>query len=160
MHTRGEIVADFLSSSDSPEAFLRRLHEGPSQYAGYNVICGDAATGEVTHYSNRANVTPTPLRAGLHAMSNGPMSDVWPKMARGKALLQPLLEDLSLRGMLCCYYCWIAQSFGLYSLFRRFESACKICCLSICTFPQYRPPVNLESPVRVVMMASHGTGAT
>jgi uncharacterized protein with NRDE domain len=103
LHSRGEIVTDFLTSTDSPDTFLNRLHESPSQYGGYNVVCGDAASKQVAHHSNRMSMNSTPLGAGLHAMSNGPMFDVWPKMKRGKALLKPLLEDQSLRGASCCY---------------------------------------------------------
>lgn len=49
------------------------------------------------HMSNRGGVAER-LPPGLHAMSNGPMRDAWPKCRRGRVALEPLLKSLTARG--------------------------------------------------------------
>lgn len=96
--TRGEILQQYLTSDSHPADFARRLEHDADVYAGYNVICGDAAQEALVHYSNRDGAPPVTLTPGLHALSNGDMREDWPKMRRGKEQLLPVLRSIGESG--------------------------------------------------------------
>ncbi|XID74293.1 NRDE family protein [Alkanindiges sp. WGS2144] len=76
--SRGLLVTDYLNGQLSPMVFAQNLamqHE----YAGFNLIVGDLNQAVVL--SNRGTA-PTPLASGLYTLSNGLISEPWPKMER------------------------------------------------------------------------------
>lgn len=76
--SRGLLVTDYLNSDVSPMAFAQQL-AAQHRYAGFNLIVGDLSQAVV--FSNRGT-PPTPLASGLYTLSNGLISEPWPKMER------------------------------------------------------------------------------
>lgn len=77
--SRGELVADFLRGTDSPERYVASL--GMASFAGYNLICGDRDS--LWYASNRA--VERPLAPGVYALSNATLDAPWPKVERLRA---------------------------------------------------------------------------
>jgi uncharacterized protein with NRDE domain len=89
--SRGNLVVDFCTSSEPVETYRETMLDGTDvQYAGYNLIYGTVAAG-FFYYSNR--FAPQKLQPGvLYGLTNGTL-DAWPKVWRGKDLLQQLLLE-------------------------------------------------------------------
>src|SRR5690606_33204860 len=62
----------------SPMAFSQSL-AAQHDYAGFNIIVGNLNQAVV--FGNRGT-PPTPLASGLYVLSNGLISEPWPKMER------------------------------------------------------------------------------
>lgn len=80
--SRGLLITDYLNSDLSPMAFAQSLQALPDSancYAGFNLIVGNLEQAVVA--SNRGTA-PTLLPSGLYTLSNGLISDDWPKMER------------------------------------------------------------------------------
>ncbi|KAA0913155.1 NRDE family protein [Psychrobacter sp. ANT_WB68] len=92
--SRGELVTDFLTSSLSPMDFARQI--SLQDYAGFNLIIGDAAQAVIVN--NRGHA-PTPLYAGLYVLSNGQPEEAWFKTERLRGRLRqevlPLISENS-----------------------------------------------------------------
>ena len=93
--SRGNILKDWLSSSDSAAAFIAKLSESDTSFGPYNVVFIDANACSAVYHSNRGQQRTQQLSPGLTAVSNGELNDVWPKMRRGKARLSPILSHLA-----------------------------------------------------------------
>lgn len=76
--SRGLLVTDYLNSDCSPMAFAQTLAAQDS-YAGFNLIVGNLS--QAVLLSNRGTA-PVPLASGLYSLSNGLISEPWPKMER------------------------------------------------------------------------------
>lgn len=76
--SRGLLVTDYLNSDLAPMAFAQSL-AAQNCYAGFNIIVGDLKQAVV--FGNRGT-PPTPLASGLYVLSNGLISEPWPKMER------------------------------------------------------------------------------
>lgn len=99
--SRGAVVSRFLSGAVSPEEYMSRLHEQDDQTGGYNVLCGNLFSGNLWSHSNRAAQGSTELPAGLHAVSNGPMTSKWAKMRRGLDSLPAALQGIDAARAFC-----------------------------------------------------------
>lgn len=75
--SRGSLVIDFLRGDMSPMMYAQSLL--PTDFAGFNLIVGDIEQAIIC--SNRGTA-PTVLGSGLYTLSNGLISDSWPKMER------------------------------------------------------------------------------
>lgn len=89
--SRGAVVSNFLVEDVRPEQYVAQLRENDSQIGGYNVVVGNLHTGSLWAHSNRGDQGSVHLGTGLHAMSNGRLSDTWPKMRKGLERLEPML---------------------------------------------------------------------
>jgi uncharacterized protein with NRDE domain len=86
--SRGELVANFLQSDETPEKFLTSLATRANDYAGFNLLCADRdAIGYLTSPSARVQM----LKPGVHVLSNGVLDEAWPKAMRAKSGLNALL---------------------------------------------------------------------
>ena len=75
--TRGELVADYLTSAQAPLAYLLSIDQ--ERYAGFNLIVGTLTEAAVL--GNRG--TPAQMLApGLHTLSNALLDTPWPKTQR------------------------------------------------------------------------------
>lgn len=81
--SRGELVLKALQA-DSP-INANWLKENSYRYAEFNLIYG--SMGNLACYNSHLKMQQ-PLSTGFHAISNGKMDDVWPKMAKGKQALE------------------------------------------------------------------------
>jgi len=89
--SRGRLVADYLTRRTAPEGYLRELLDERDQYAGFNLLAGDA---ESLHYlSNRDDAVPRRLPAGIHGLSNHLLGTPWSKLRRTQQALQQLLAE-------------------------------------------------------------------
>lgn len=87
--SRGELTADYLRGTATPQAYLRQVMDSAGQYAGFNLLLGDA--GQLWHYNPREG-EPRQLTAGLYGLSNASLDTPWPKLQRAKAALARHLE--------------------------------------------------------------------
>lgn len=93
--TRGKLVSDFLSGTNSAQNYLEDLSVTANSYNGFNLLCGSLDEG-LWHFSNRSlNSAPVQsLPAGIYGVSNHQLDTPWPKVAQGKSDLQQALNAL------------------------------------------------------------------
>ncbi len=87
--SRGALVGDFLLGRQSPREYLESIAPGAGRFNGFSLLAGDE-TG-MWFYSNRADgvqeVTP-----GVLGLSNHLLNEPWPKVIRGRAWLERLID--------------------------------------------------------------------
>lgn len=88
--SRGQLVSDYLDGGSSPEDYLAKLERNADDYAGFNLLVGNAQ--ELWHFSNR-NPGAIKLSPGYYALCNGPFDAPWPKSLHGKASLKQCIEQ-------------------------------------------------------------------
>ncbi|MGD2271411.1 MAG: NRDE family protein [Desulfobacterales bacterium] len=86
--TRGLLVSDFLSGSQSAATYLQRIAPRGRHYNGFNLLIGDSS--DLWYYSNRGNGARK-LHPGLYGISNHLLDTPWPKVKKGKRNLRDLL---------------------------------------------------------------------
>lgn len=87
--SRGDLVTDFMESSDTGEVFSQTVARRQHAYAGFNLLIGQ--TNQSFHYrSNRGQSRV--LTTGIYGISNGVLDNDWPKVTRSKARLQAWLQ--------------------------------------------------------------------
>ena len=93
--SRGKLVSDFLLCGESPETYLDRLSREANRYNGFTLLVGEGT--EFCCYSNRGNGI-LKLFPGIHGLSNHLLDTPWPKVVKGKQVLNGLLakEELSM----------------------------------------------------------------
>jgi uncharacterized protein with NRDE domain len=85
--SRGFLVRDFVAGDAGARAYGEAIARDAGEYAGFHLIAGEAA-GELMY------ITPDvqqPLSAGLHAFSNAPAGETWPKTEHATQHLQNAL---------------------------------------------------------------------
>ena len=88
--SRGELTRAYLQGSDSAEDYLAELAARAQDYAGFNLLLGDA--GRLYFFSNRGHGDSKRIEPGVHGVSNGAFDEPWPKLDSGKAELAALLQ--------------------------------------------------------------------
>ncbi len=83
--SRGELVTGYL---DAGQSLLR--HIDTNRYNGFNLIAG-RLDRELHYLSNRGEGGP--ITPGLHGLSNRRLDTAWPKVRRGIARLERLLDN-------------------------------------------------------------------
>jgi len=78
--SRGALVRDYVSSCVVPE--------GLEAYSGFHLLAGHAG-GEILHVTPQSS---TPLAPGIHAISNAPLGEEWPKTVIAAEAMRQLLE--------------------------------------------------------------------
>jgi uncharacterized protein with NRDE domain len=94
--SRGKLVSDFLTSPTNATEYLETLHTKKNQYNGFNLIVGNIHDNpKLYFFSNRNNNTenPEPLKQGLYGLSNATLNTPWPKIQKGKHLLEQALNQ-------------------------------------------------------------------
>jgi uncharacterized protein with NRDE domain len=87
--SRGILIRDFLTGNSSPERYLNSVSKKSKAYNGFNMIAGDPSA--FYYYSNR-DAGVRQLQPGLYGISNHLIDTAWPKIQRGKDLLQGQLN--------------------------------------------------------------------
>lgn len=85
--SRGLLVSDFLTGSESAAAYVEKISRQARKYNGLNLLCGDQQNLFV--YSNRGETAR--LEAGLYGLSNHLLDSPWPKVIKGKKALSAAL---------------------------------------------------------------------
>ena len=69
---------------------LERVRRTRKHYAGYNLLAGEIADSQLRYYNNQKDLLKT-LGPGTYGLSNGELDEPWPKVHRGKQLLDDAL---------------------------------------------------------------------
>lgn len=88
--SRGDLVRDFVLGQTDAQTYLDELRPQMDQFAPFNLIVGagdqvlglDGSSRQIRH-----------LAPGLHAISNGPLDQDWPKMRRIRTQVQAALDQ-------------------------------------------------------------------
>ncbi|MBT8435213.1 MAG: NRDE family protein [Gammaproteobacteria bacterium] len=87
--SRGALTQNFLSGDATPEAYLQELTPNDRDYAGFNLLLGDAQG--LWFYSNRDHGVRS-VDPGVYGISNGTFDEPWPKLSSGKQELAAMLD--------------------------------------------------------------------
>ncbi|MBV7534641.1 NRDE family protein [Duganella sp. sic0402] len=90
--SRGQLVADYLAGSMTPQEYVAAIRATAGQYNGFNLVLGDRDT--LIWYSNKGdNDTRNgkPLEPGVYGLSNALLDAPWPKVVKTKAQFASLL---------------------------------------------------------------------
>ncbi|MGB0984900.1 MAG: NRDE family protein [Saprospiraceae bacterium] len=87
--TRGKLVTNYLINDIDTRTYLEGVAVDSHLYNGYNLLTFDGK--ELFHYSNISNEI-TPIKAGIHGVSNALLNTSWPKIDNGKASLAQLID--------------------------------------------------------------------
>ncbi|MBN2396760.1 MAG: NRDE family protein [Deltaproteobacteria bacterium] len=88
--SRGTLVSGFLRGDESPEEYVRQMRSDAGRYNGFNLILRERSG--LFHFSNMTD-TFREISPGMHGISNHLMDTPWPKVERGKKLLEDLISD-------------------------------------------------------------------
>ena len=89
VRSRGELVAGFLQSDVSAEAYLASVRERATDYNGFNLLLGDHQ--QSFWFTNEGDTDMRQLEPGIYGLSNGSLDTPWPKVLRAKAQFSSLL---------------------------------------------------------------------
>lgn len=89
--SRGQLVADFLGSDESPLAWLSRQGKDAARYNPFNLLVGDRQTlACLSSMDGRARE----LQPGIYGLSNHLLDTPWPKVGAAKSSLSRALAAL------------------------------------------------------------------
>jgi len=88
--SRGELCRNFLAGEESPQQYCDSLRPTFAEFAGYNLLIGDAIS---LIYVNNQQENICEVEPGIHGLSNGLLNSAWPKVEQGKRSLQTLLDS-------------------------------------------------------------------
>lgn len=88
--SRGLLVSNFLASKESPKTYIEHVKSIGHRFNGFNLFIGDRS--ELFYYSNRKNSIKK-IEPGLYGVSNRFLDTPWPKVTKGKADLNKLLDN-------------------------------------------------------------------
>lgn len=88
IHSRGDIVTQFLQSDVTSKQIVTQLQQQREQYGGFNVLLYDGK--EFYHYNNIFDKT-TRLTSGIYSLSNHSLNTPWPKACRSRERFEQLL---------------------------------------------------------------------
>jgi len=86
--SRGELVAGYLTGTDTPDQYLRQVAAQMDEFSGFNLLIGD--TREVAYVGNRGGAARR-LPPGVYGLSNHLLDTPWPKVRRGTRDLEQAL---------------------------------------------------------------------
>ena len=87
--SRGILIRDYLIGNSPPQQYLKAVSNVGSTYNGFNLIAGD--TSGLFYFSNQA-ARVQELKPGLYGISNHLLDTAWPKIQKGKDLLEDQLN--------------------------------------------------------------------
>jgi len=89
--SRGRLVRDFVTTDVEPRAYAKTIGGVAEEYTGFHLFAGEAG-GEAFYISPESQ---RPLEPGVHALSNAPAGEAWPKVgyARDEMELALRLDD-------------------------------------------------------------------
>lgn len=88
--SRGFLVRDFLAGSEPAERYLNRIAAEADRYNGFNLVIGDSG-GLWYLSSHREGIRR--IEPGVYGLSNHLLDTDWPKVRRGRAALQQLMDN-------------------------------------------------------------------
>jgi uncharacterized protein with NRDE domain len=88
--SRGGLVTDFLLGAESAPAFLAAVGARAHEYNGFNLIVGDAQS--LWYFGSREGGA-RPIAPGVHGLSNHVLDEPWPKVTRGRQVMEEALAQ-------------------------------------------------------------------
>lgn len=88
--SRGALPLQWLNHEGDLPAFRQQLTATP--YAGFNLLFGNIANGQLFHLSNRHSAL-TPLDNGIHGLSNALLDTPWPKITSATPVIRSLCQQ-------------------------------------------------------------------
>ncbi len=88
--SRGFLVSDFLAGNEPAERYLSRMAAEADRYNGFNLIVGDPFG--LWYFSNHGDGIHR-IEPGIYGLSNHLLDTDWPKVKKGRADLQQLMEE-------------------------------------------------------------------
>jgi uncharacterized protein with NRDE domain len=92
MRSRGELICEFLKSTENPGTWSADVEANGTAYGGFNLIVGDGS--ELRYLSNRGPEAKT-LPAGVFGLSNRGLDTPWPKLLRARQRFEGLIAEAS-----------------------------------------------------------------
>lgn len=89
--SRGRLIPDYLRQNHRARDFLTQLESTASEYAGFNILLGDA--NDLWYASNRAPEFARRLEPGIYGLSNRLLDTPWPKLTRVRGRFEASLAD-------------------------------------------------------------------
>ncbi len=89
-HSRGELTLGYLQGNTEPAAYCRKVQARFDDYAGFNLLIGDRHS---LYYLNNHHRVMQKLEPGVYGLSNGLLDASWPKITRGRTMLQQFLQS-------------------------------------------------------------------
>ena len=89
--SRGNLVKDYLLSTQDPESYLLGIHQKGLLYDGFNLVVGNREA--CWYLSNRIESGPKCLAPGLYGLSNAQLNTPWPKVEFAKSALQNWINE-------------------------------------------------------------------
>jgi uncharacterized protein with NRDE domain len=87
--SRGALVRRFVTSDVEPRLFADDVVRDAAEYSGFHLLAGNAG-GEILHITPQSWM---PLPAGIHAISNAPPGEEWPKTTIAVDAMQAALKN-------------------------------------------------------------------
>ena len=88
--SRGSLVADFLLSDATPEAYLAHLAERAPLFNGFNLLVGDRK--DLAYFGSREAAHRT-VEPGVHGLSNHLLDEPWPKVTHARREMDIAISD-------------------------------------------------------------------
>lgn len=86
--SRGALVADFVTGDSTPRDYSARIAAEAEEYAGFHLFAGEVG-GELAYIAPHAQSIVEP---GIHAVSNAPGGEHWPKTALAAEAMEVALR--------------------------------------------------------------------
>jgi uncharacterized protein with NRDE domain len=90
LRSRGELVAKYLSGTQSLEDYLAETAGRAGEYTGFNLLMGDARS---LYYLSSVQPEPRRLEEGVYGVSNAGLNTPWPKLLKARTALDGQLAD-------------------------------------------------------------------
>lgn len=90
--SRGEIIPRLLNFSGTIRQFFKEVDSDAAAYNGFNLLAGEK--GQVYWYSNQNRII-TQVEPGTHGLSNHLLNTPWPKVNRGRQMLEKAIAEPS-----------------------------------------------------------------
>lgn len=88
--SRGELVAGYLLGDQSINDYLNDVVGRSLEYAGFNLLIGNAS--ELWHFNARESEAVM-LTPGVYGLSNAGLDTPWPKLLKARAALEEVFGD-------------------------------------------------------------------
>lgn len=88
--SRGRLISDFLTGSETARDYASALEDRKDDYAGFNLLAADA---DGLHYVTNRAPGRLDLPAGVYALSNSTLNTPWPKVSRLRRGFSAILEE-------------------------------------------------------------------
>ncbi|MFZ9980961.1 MAG: NRDE family protein [Cyclobacteriaceae bacterium] len=88
--SRGPLVTNYLSGTETAEAYLESISKEAQHYNGFNLLAGTIR--ELRYYSNYENGIRT-LTSGIFGISNHLLDTPWPKLIAGKRAFTEIINN-------------------------------------------------------------------